>query len=278
MNIMNKSVTPHDYKLRSRPAPELLTPLHFTPPGFTKSKTAANAPPFAIDRLFLPTTSILLHGISSTYTSPVTIYPPLPTLPMIQTSSARTTQKPASDPILQPLPDDVLIDLTQYTPTPEPVFDHSIDSSLLPPTPSSQLHLTLNILLEVLVFLGTTDSHTQLMRFESIFHHDDVILDLSILQTQQGSSESIMDYLSRLFQIATNKQIPDQVLLAVALKGLKPSVKRIVMNKNPANMAELRQAAVLAEKSITTTDTTDLSTLNTILKEVKQLKDEVVAN
>ncbi|KAK3586765.1 hypothetical protein CHS0354_023495 [Potamilus streckersoni] len=77
-----------------------------------------------------------------------------------------------------------------------------------------------------------------------------------------------------------NRSTPsDQVLLAVALNGLKPSVKRIVMNKTPTNMAELRQAAVLAEKSIATTDTTDFSTLNTILNEVKQLKDEVkVAN
>ncbi|KAK3603684.1 hypothetical protein CHS0354_023281 [Potamilus streckersoni] len=125
----------------------------------------------------------------------------------------------------------------------------------------------------------TSSWHFLVTAFKSRFHNDDVILDLSILQTQQGSSESVMDYLSRLFQIATNKTIPDQVLLAVALNGLKPSVKRIVMNKTPTNMAELRQAAVLAEKSIATTDKTDFSTLNTILNEVKQLKDEVkVAN
>ncbi|KAL3881014.1 hypothetical protein ACJMK2_033214 [Sinanodonta woodiana] len=123
------------------------------------------------------------------------------------------------------------------------------------------------------------DWQTLISAFKSRFHNDDVILDLSILQTQQGSSESVLDYLSRLLRIATNKPISDQVLLAVALNGLKPSVKRIVMNKNPTNIADLRQAAVLAEKSIATTDTTDLLAFNTILDEVKQLKDEVkVAN
>ncbi|KAL3887392.1 hypothetical protein ACJMK2_027334 [Sinanodonta woodiana] len=120
---------------------------------------------------------------------------------------------------------------------------------------------------------------TLVTAFKSRFHNDDVILDLSILQTQQGSSESVLDYLSRLLRLATNKPISDQVLLAVALNGLKPTVKRIVMNKNPTNMTDLRQAAVLAEKSIATTDTTDLLAFNTILDEVKQLKDEVkVAN
>ncbi|KAK3584703.1 hypothetical protein CHS0354_021376 [Potamilus streckersoni] len=44
-------------------------------------------------------------------------------------------------------------------------------------------------------------------------------------------------------------------------------------------MTELRQAAVLSEKSITTTDTTDFSTLNTFLDGLKQCKDDVnVAN
>jgi len=64
------------------------------------------------------------------------------------------------------------------------------------------------------------DWHTLVSAFKSRFHNDDVILDLSILQTQQRSSESVLDYLSRLLQIATNKVIPDQVLLAVALKFL----------------------------------------------------------
>ncbi|KAK3611282.1 hypothetical protein CHS0354_004931 [Potamilus streckersoni] len=416
---MSRGVTPHNYNLRRRPAPVLLTPSHFTPSDSAKSKTAATAPPFSIDRSLLPPTSILLDGTPSTYTSPVTIYPPTPillhstsstytspatispttsillqgtfstytslvtiypplsTLPTILTSSTHTTPTPASAPVLLPLPQDVLIDLTPSTPTPAPVIDRSrdltslplidrsLDSTLLPPAPSRQLnlpetnspvlltpHRTLfsintrttlqnfpiesqtrtftnssqtehssgpasvlgnnrfihtehftqwakfydlsdekalnafpfqlkrhaNVWYDTLPENVTHDWHLLVNDFKSRFHHDDVILDLPILQTHQGSSESVMDYLGRLFQTATNKPSSDQVLLAVALNGLKLSVKRIVINNNPANMAELRQATVLAEKSIATTDTTDLSALNTILNEVKQLKDEVAAN
>ncbi|KAK3610221.1 hypothetical protein CHS0354_038862 [Potamilus streckersoni] len=390
---MIRGVTPHNYNLRRRPAPKPLMQSHFTPSDSKKSKTAATAPPSSIDRSLLTSTSIILHGTSSTYTSPVTIYPPtpimshstsstytsratispttsillqgasstysspvtiytpLPTLPTILTSSTYTTLTPASAPVLHPLPQDVLIDLTPSTPTPTPVIershdltslpliDRSRDSTLFPSSPSRQLNLpetnshvlltpqrtlfsdnprttlqTFPIESQTRTFTNSSQPehssgtasvfgnkrfihtghakvwydtlpenvthnwHLLVNAFKSRFHHDDVILDLSILQTHQGSSESVMDYLGRLFQTATNKPIPDQVLLAVALNGLEPSVKRIVMNKNPANMAELRQAAVLAEKSIATTDTTDFSALNTILNEVKQLKDEVSAN
>ncbi|KAK3602608.1 hypothetical protein CHS0354_034334 [Potamilus streckersoni] len=155
---MTRGVTPHNYNVRRKPAPELLTPSHFTPSGSTKSKTAATAPQFLIDRSLLPPTSILLHGTSSTYTSPVTIYPPtpillqgssstyaspvtiynpLPTLPRILASSTQTTPSPISSPVLQPLPHEVLIDLTPSTPTQHlsatvPVIRHYFRSSTVP--------------------------------------------------------------------------------------------------------------------------------------------------
>jgi hypothetical protein len=63
------------------------------------------------------------------------------------------------------------------------------------------------------------------------FTEDDRILDMSILQILQGPSETVRQYLSRLFQNATNKDIPEQVLLAVGINGLRPEIRRIVMNK-----------------------------------------------
>ena len=63
------------------------------------------------------------------------------------------------------------------------------------------------------------------------FTEDDRILDMSILQILQGPSETVREYLSRLFQNATNKDIPEQVLLAVGINGLRPEIRRIVMNK-----------------------------------------------
>ncbi|KAK3597465.1 hypothetical protein CHS0354_041881 [Potamilus streckersoni] len=404
---MNRGVTPHNYYLRNRLLPKLLTPSDFPSPGSARLTTSATAPlltpsdftPPGSARVqpsasFTPTTSLLLET-AATYSSPVTLYPPLEPVSTVLTSAPRLSSKPISTPVLQSLPHDVLLDLTSSTFTSVPLAQPPRDTTSLPPAYSSQFDLGettspvlvpperiplserqqsitqtfptvsetrtftvqpssvnfsspehysrsasifgnnrstpsgMSSALKLDVFTGdqsqnptkwldhfvqwakfydlsvekvlnafpfhlqghakvwydtlpetvTSSWHFLVTAFKSRFHNDDVILDLSILQTQQGSSESVMDYLSRLFQIATNKTIPDQVLLAVALNGLKPSVKRIVMNKTPTNMAELRQAAVLAEKSIATTDTTDFSTLNTILNEVKQLKDEVkVAN
>ncbi|KAK3592474.1 hypothetical protein CHS0354_008283 [Potamilus streckersoni] len=243
-----------------------------------KSKTSA---------FFTPTTSLLLET-AATYSSPVTLYPPLELLSTVLTSAPRVSSKPISTPVLQSLPHDVLLDLTSSTFTPALLAQPPRDSTSLPPTYSSQFDLgetTSPVLVppertllpecqQTVTQTFSAGSETQTftiqpssVNFSSPEHYSrsanifgnnrSTPSDLSILQTQQGSSESVMDYLSRLFQIATNKTIPDQVLLAVALNGFKPSVKRIVMNKTPTNMAELRQAAVLGENSIATTDTSD---------------------
>ncbi|KAK3598095.1 hypothetical protein CHS0354_006055 [Potamilus streckersoni] len=319
---MNRGVTPHNYYLRNRLLPKLLTPSDFPSPGSARLTTSATSPLLTPSDFtppgsaivkpsasFTPTTSLLLET-AATYSSPVTLYPPLEPVSTVLTSAPRISSKPISTPMLQSLPHDVLLDLTSSTFTPAPLAQPPRDTTSLPPAYSSQFDLgktTSPVLVppERIPLFERQQSITQTFptvsetrtftvqpssvnfsspehysRSASIFGNNrSTPSDLSILQTQQGSSESVMDYLSRLFQIATNKTIPDQVLLAVALNGLKPSVKRIVMNKTPTNMAELRQAAVLAEKSIATTDTTDFSTLNTILNEVKQIKDEVkVAN
>jgi hypothetical protein len=76
---------------------------------------------------------------------------------------------------------------------------------------------------------------------------------LFILLTAQGPNESVRDYLSRLFDTATNKDILDQVVLAVGINGLRPEIKAIVMNKAPKNIEEIRHSATLAEKTVSNT-------------------------
>jgi hypothetical protein len=44
--------------------------------------------------------------------------------------------------------------------------------------------------------------------------------------------------------------ISDDILLAVAMNGLKPELKTIVMTKVPKNVEELRHCATLAEKAL----------------------------
>jgi hypothetical protein len=82
--------------------------------------------------------------------------------------------------------------------------------------------------------------------FKNRFKDKQHLLDLTILQTHQGRNESVLDYLSRLYQLATNRNISDEILLAVATNGLNSELKTIVMTKEPKNIEELRHCATLA--------------------------------
>ena len=85
--------------------------------------------------------------------------------------------------------------------------------------------------------------------FKKRFKDKQHLLDLTILQTHQGRNEYVLDYLSQLYQLATNRNISDDILLAVAMHGLKPELKTIVMTKEPTDVEELRHCATLAEKA-----------------------------
>ena len=99
------------------------------------------------------------------------------------------------------------------------------------------------------------------------------LLDLTILQTHQGRNESVLDYLIRLYQLATNRNISGDILLAVAMDGLTSELKTIVMPKEPNNVEELRHCATLAEKAISSNTVNTIS--QTVLEEIQILKDQL---
>ncbi|KAK3605805.1 hypothetical protein CHS0354_002422 [Potamilus streckersoni] len=150
---MNRGVTPHNYYLRNRLLPKLLTPSDFPSPGSARLTTPATAPllipsdftPPGSARVktsasFTPTTSLLLET-AATYSSPVTLYPPLEAVSTVLTSAPRISSKPISTPVFQSLPHDVLLDLTSSTFTPAPLAQPPIDTTSLPPAYSSQFDL-----------------------------------------------------------------------------------------------------------------------------------------
>jgi hypothetical protein len=53
--------------------------------------------------------------------------------------------------------------------------------------------------------------------FKMRFKDKQQLLDLIILQIHQGRNASVLDYLSQLYQLATNRNIFDDILLAVAM-------------------------------------------------------------
>jgi len=119
-----------------------------------------------------------------------------------------------------------------------------------------------------------------LQRFKTAFlkrfTENERMLDLSILQTMQGPCENVREYLTRLAQTATNKNISEQILLAVGLNGLRPDIRKIVMNKEPANIEELRHHAILAEKSAVTGDNTLQSAVNVMQSDLQAIKSELM--
>jgi hypothetical protein len=119
-----------------------------------------------------------------------------------------------------------------------------------------------------------------LQRFKAAFlkgfTENERMVDLSILQIMQGPCENEREYLTRLAQTAANKNILEQILLAVGINGLRPDIRKIVMNKESANIEELRHYAILAEKSAVTGDNTLQSTVNVIQSDLQAIKSQLM--
>ena len=111
--------------------------------------------------------------------------------------------------------------------------------------------------------------------FKDRFKDKQHLLDITILQTHQGRNESVLDFLSRLLKLATNRNISDDILLAVAMNGLKADLKTIVMTKEPKNIEEFRHAATLAEKAIDSNVNSVNSMNQTVLNEIHSLKEHI---
>ena len=92
---------------------------------------------------------------------------------------------------------------------------------------------------------------------------------------KQGGTEPVIDFLSRLIKTASIKNVPEKVLLSVAINGLKSEIKALVVTQNPKTMEQLRQIAILAEKS-QSHQVTALETYENLLTEIKSIKDQMV--
>ena len=109
--------------------------------------------------------------------------------------------------------------------------------------------------------------------FKNRFKENQHLLDLTILQTHQVRNESVRDYLIRLYQLATNRNLSGDIVLAVAMDGLTSELKTIAMTKEPTNVEELRHCATLAEKAISSNTVNIIS--QTVLEEIQILKDQL---
>ena len=115
-----------------------------------------------------------------------------------------------------------------------------------------------------------------LQRFKAAFlkrfTENERMLDLLISQIMQGPCENVREYLTRLAQTATHKHISEHTLLAVGINGLRPDIRKIVMNKEPVNIEELRHCAILEEKFAVTGDNTLQSAVNAMQSDLQAIK------
>lgn len=91
---------------------------------------------------------------------------------------------------------------------------------------------------------------------------------------KQKGTEPEGIFLSRLVSVPSIKYIPEKVLLSVAMNGLRSDIKTNVLTQNPKTIEQLRQIAILAEKSQPNQITT-LETYETLLSEIKNFKEKI---
>ena len=90
--------------------------------------------------------------------------------------------------------------------------------------------------------------------FEARFKKQD-ILDTELLDITQRPEESCNDYFSRVLKKSQQSTADKSLVSSLAIKGLKPAIKQMVMPQNPKDFDDARQRAILAEKTVLATTT-----------------------
>ena len=70
-------------------------------------------------------------------------------------------------------------------------------------------------------------------------------------------------------------KIDENLLLAIGINGLKPDIRKIVINKEPKTFADLRHATSIAEKSLAVPINTLQSLQETMVTELQTLRDQI---
>ena len=79
------------------------------------------------------------------------------------------------------------------------------------------------------------------------YQQDSKYIDFTILTAKQGAHESINDFLSRLFKLCQDKDVPETIIISVAIFGFKPGIRKFVVLSKPKTLSELVSVAKLAE-------------------------------
>ncbi|XP_046542439.1 uncharacterized protein LOC124252809 [Haliotis rubra] len=102
--------------------------------------------------------------------------------------------------------------------------------------------------------------------------------DLSVLAINQQPAESVSDYISRVEQATSRKSIPTDILVAIAVNGLNPSVRQWVYNKEPKTLEQVRHQGELAAKSYLSVQQPDQASLTDQVTKLSALVMSLMEN
>ena len=78
--------------------------------------------------------------------------------------------------------------------------------------------------------------------------------DVNLFQIRQNPEETIENYLARVYQTTNEYDIPKHLLIGMTVQGLKSELRKIVMPQKPETLEQLREMAVIAERTVKSTE------------------------
>lgn len=138
-------------------------------------------------------------------------------------------------------------------------------------------HLTSHALLWYKLLDAKTKNDLTLLinAFKTRFKKSSSHIDLSILKCVQKPGESVSDYLGRLVYLTNNNNVPESMTLAIAIQGLNSDLRSLVINKEPSTFDELRHAAELAEKALSSGNNESKVNYQSMLNAIESLREDV---
>ena len=98
--------------------------------------------------------------------------------------------------------------------------------------------------------------------------------DVNLFHIQQNSDESVEDYLARVYKLTNEYEVPNHLLVGITIQGLKPEIRKIVMPQKPENLEQLREAAMVAERTVTSTG----SISDTFAMSLQNMEDRLMSH
>ena len=108
---------------------------------------------------------------------------------------------------------------------------------------------TFSILLHLLADSAKISLDSLNQAFLKRFSADRSIFDVNILQVKQSVNETVDDYVARIYTQTSDYNIPEEMLVDIAIQGLHAPLARIVMPQKSSTMEQFRELALLAQKT-----------------------------